>query len=498
MNARRGRITLGALCIVVAVIGLFVNLRGFDRTLRAVDVPANEFGAWRSEASTSALAVLQLGRYDVPKPGILRAVVCPSDHKDPHAKLRVTDDRGRVLGEENFTPDESRGGRCFEAAYHTRSAATVSASIAVPQWVVNVCQPPDTKSGRPECPSAKKPVRIPEVEVRASRQITPPSMWPVLALLFGFGLLVFAPRDPPSAVREGEELGSGVDEPPQLAPTPHSLEATPYAGGLIPPGFIRPGVVPAGFGSNEDPAVGDATYRAAWTASAPKRPFSGAPVDWPFSPLLALGGYLVAHVAVFAVAVPLAVRYGEHTLMTGTGIAVTMLVQHAALIVIAAWMLGAFGAREVRVALGFLPVNAAEVVRALLTAGALLAIAVATTHFIKDVSASPMGQAIERMPVRYAIGFGAMLAPLSEELFFRGVLVRAFGKRRMWIGVLVSAVVFTAAHGMQLTGALVGLVPIASVGVANGILRARTGGITQSWIVHCAYNGALSIGLYFT
>ena len=68
----------------------------------------------------------------------------------------------------------------------------------------------------------------------------------------------------------------------------------------------------------------------------------------------------------------------------------------------------------------------------------------------------------------------------------------------MWIGVLVSALVFTAAHGMQLTGALVGLVPIASVGLANGILRAKTGGITQSWIVHCAYNGALSIGLYFS
>jgi phage baseplate assembly protein gpV len=42
----------------------------------------------------------------------------------------------------------------------------------------------------------------------------------------------------------------------------------------------------------------------------------------------------------------------------------------------------------------------------------------------------------------------------------------------------------------------VGLIPIGAVGLANALVRVRSGGITQPWLVHTLYNAALSAGLY--
>jgi membrane protease YdiL (CAAX protease family) len=139
-----------------------------------------------------------------------------------------------------------------------------------------------------------------------------------------------------------------------------------------------------------------------------------------------------------------------------------------------------------------------EIARSVALGLLLVGVALATTKLIRDVSQSPMGQLLQHVPARYAVGFGALLAPLTEELFFRGVLVKAFGKRSLTVGVIAGAVIFTLAHAVQLSGAWIGLVPIGSVALVNGWLRVKTGGITQPWLVHTVYNAALSAGLYFS
>jgi membrane protease YdiL (CAAX protease family) len=200
-----------------------------------------------------------------------------------------------------------------------------------------------------------------------------------------------------------------------------------------------------------------------------------------------------------AVGIGIAIYRPSHEyLESGTFNAIALVVQHGAMAVAAAWCLGAFGTRRVRDALGIIPVRPKEFGIAIGLALVLVAFAAGITHIIeRNVHhETPIGKLLERVPVRYAIGFGALLAPVSEELFFRGVLVPAFGRVHIAIGVVASAVIFTAVHALQLEGAWLGLLPIAAVGLVNGWLRARSGGITQSWIVHTVYNATLSAAIY--
>jgi membrane protease YdiL (CAAX protease family) len=85
--------------------------------------------------------------------------------------------------------------------------------------------------------------------------------------------------------------------------------------------------------------------------------------------------------------------------------------------------------------------------------------------------------------------FGVTLAPLLEELFFRGmlypVLRRAYG---MWAGVLVTAAAFAAIHGAQLGNAWAPLVSIFVVGIVFTLVRQGTDSVAASFLMHCGYN----------
>ncbi len=88
--------------------------------------------------------------------------------------------------------------------------------------------------------------------------------------------------------------------------------------------------------------------------------------------------------------------------------------------------------------------------------------------------------------------FGMTLAPLLEELFFRGLLYpllrRAFG---FVIAVAVTAAAFAAIHGTQLGYAWAPILSIFVVGVAFTVTRARTNSVATSFLMHCGYNFAL-------
>ena len=93
--------------------------------------------------------------------------------------------------------------------------------------------------------------------------------------------------------------------------------------------------------------------------------------------------------------------------------------------------------------------------------------------------------------------FGILVAPLMEELFFRGFLYPALAR---WTGTFVSVVVtasaFTLLHGAQLGYSWAPLLLIFIVGVALTVTRVVTRSVATGVIVHMTYNFVLLLQTY--
>jgi membrane protease YdiL (CAAX protease family) len=92
------------------------------------------------------------------------------------------------------------------------------------------------------------------------------------------------------------------------------------------------------------------------------------------------------------------------------------------------------------------------------------------------------------------IGMAVFIAPLVEETLFRGYLyplfARSFG---IWPGIILTGVLFGFMHGAQLgwTWSLVSVLVI--VGIIFTIVRAKTGSVLASFMMHLGYNSLISI-----
>jgi membrane protease YdiL (CAAX protease family) len=93
--------------------------------------------------------------------------------------------------------------------------------------------------------------------------------------------------------------------------------------------------------------------------------------------------------------------------------------------------------------------------------------------------------------------FGVLVAPLMEELFFRGflypVLARLLG---MFVSIVLTGLGFALVHAQQLGHAWGPVLIIFLVGVALTTARARAKSVAAGWLIHFAYNGTL-FGLMF-
>lgn len=198
----------------------------------------------------------------------------------------------------------------------------------------------------------------------------------------------------------------------------------------------------------------------------------------------AVAGIVLAHIA--ATFVYLTAGEGPAAMLGA------VLVQNLGTVLAAAWSVGALepGA-DPRDALELRLPSTTTLLRALLVGALLVAVALLVSARIPDAGDTPVGQDIERVPLRYLIVFGGLLAPLGEELFYRGALGRLFARFGRAAVVLVPAVVFTAMHVAQLRGSPLALAPIAAVGVVNGFVRLATGGVVAPWLVHTLYNASL-------
>ncbi len=94
--------------------------------------------------------------------------------------------------------------------------------------------------------------------------------------------------------------------------------------------------------------------------------------------------------------------------------------------------------------------------------------------------------------------FGLTLAPLLEELFFRGLLYPVLRRRLgLAFGVLLTAIAFAAIHSVQLGYAWAPILSIFVVGVVFTVVRERWKSVGASFLMHCGYNFTLFTLLWF-
>ena len=96
----------------------------------------------------------------------------------------------------------------------------------------------------------------------------------------------------------------------------------------------------------------------------------------------------------------------------------------------------------------------------------------------------------------------AMIAGVSEELLYRGVIQTAIGGRkrrgvRAMVGVWVAALLFAAVHIPQSLGHLFTLLPVFMVGLTSGYFRCKTQSIFPSMTMHLTYNSILMLPFLF-
>ena len=96
-------------------------------------------------------------------------------------------------------------------------------------------------------------------------------------------------------------------------------------------------------------------------------------------------------------------------------------------------------------------------------------------------------------------GYGILVAPFIEELFFRGFLFPVLARRS---GVAAAAVLtslaFMLIHTSQLAGAWLPLLILFCVGMVFTLARAWTGSVAVPFLMHTAYNATLFAGLFFS
>lgn len=96
-------------------------------------------------------------------------------------------------------------------------------------------------------------------------------------------------------------------------------------------------------------------------------------------------------------------------------------------------------------------------------------------------------QAVASTPLALSLLVLGLLPAISEELVFRGVLTRAFGPRA-WLGIVVSAVVFSLYHLNP--PQMVGVFPLA---LALGFLAVRARSIVPGMIAHLLNNAIVLV-----
>ncbi|MFB3815626.1 MAG: lysostaphin resistance A-like protein [Terriglobales bacterium] len=131
--------------------------------------------------------------------------------------------------------------------------------------------------------------------------------------------------------------------------------------------------------------------------------------------------------------------------------------------------------------------------------GVLLAVAIELLSLVVPIPKSlPIEHLFNTPADAYVMAvFGITVAPLVEELFFRGFLYPALARRLGIVaGILITAFAFALIHASQLGHAWGPVLLLFIVGAALTVTRAKTASVAASFLVHVGYNLALFAMLY--
>jgi membrane protease YdiL (CAAX protease family) len=131
-----------------------------------------------------------------------------------------------------------------------------------------------------------------------------------------------------------------------------------------------------------------------------------------------------------------------------------------------------------------------------LLAGAGLSLIVAVlSSRLKAPENTPVEELFKyRQTALLFVAMAVLIAPLVEETLFRGYLypmfARSFG---VWPGIILTGVLFGFMHGAQLgwTWSLVSV--LIMVGIIFTLVRAKTGSVFASFLMHLGYNSLISL-----
>jgi membrane protease YdiL (CAAX protease family) len=132
--------------------------------------------------------------------------------------------------------------------------------------------------------------------------------------------------------------------------------------------------------------------------------------------------------------------------------------------------------------------------RSLAVMGATLALSVLVVSYVFPTSEpTRIEQLISSTKDLYVFAlFGIGVAPLFEEVIFRGFLFRAFFEiGGSSLAIFSTALLFTMLHIPQIWGSWAAVVLIFIVGYILSAVRARSGSLIPSFIIHTTYNAML-------
>ena len=115
---------------------------------------------------------------------------------------------------------------------------------------------------------------------------------------------------------------------------------------------------------------------------------------------------------------------------------------------------------------------------------------------VQDLLDKSQGLAFAGLILSVAVG-----APLVEELFFRGLLLRSLQRRvPAWAAVAVSSVAFGIAHGSALPvdAVLLVMISLTAFGAILAVMAIRTGRLGPSIVTHAVFNLFTLLYLTFT
>jgi membrane protease YdiL (CAAX protease family) len=115
---------------------------------------------------------------------------------------------------------------------------------------------------------------------------------------------------------------------------------------------------------------------------------------------------------------------------------------------------------------------------------------------VEDLLDQAHGLAFAGLILSVAVG-----APIVEELFFRGLLLRSLRRRLPdWAAVVVSAVAFGIAHGsaLPMDAVLLVMISLTVFGAILAVLAIRTGRLGPSIVTHAGFNLFTLLYLTFT